>query len=260
MTARNVASPTTESLKDRFGLSSLIGKPLAIISDARFEGWGVQTAVERLLAISGEDAIDVDRKNRPIWNGRLGARFMIMTNKVPELGDSSGAISSRFLVLEMVRSWLGKEDRTLESRLMTELPGILLWAIDGLTDLASEDQFVIPESASEAHSAMEELSSPHAAFIADWCETGHACEIPCVELYEAWKRWCEKNGRQYPDNSARFGRDIRSAEPGISKHNRGPDGDRVRTYQGISLRQTPELEEAQAAADLGKNGLDPHVK
>lgn len=236
MTSRNVASPTTESLKDRFGLSSLIGKSLAIISDARFEGWGVQTAVERLLAISGEDAIDVDRKNKPIWNGRLGTRFMIMSNKVPELLDSSGAIASRFLVLQLTSSWLGREDRDLEGRLMAELPGILFWALDGLYDLGDLSQFTVPASAKEAHESMESLSSPHAAFVEEACFRDETAATGCSELYEAWRDWCELNGRRDAGNSARFGRDLRAAAPWVSRRSLGGDGRRVWKYQGIGLR------------------------
>jgi putative DNA primase/helicase len=244
MTARNVASPTTESLKDRFGLSSLIGKPLAIISDARFEGWGVQTAVERLLAISGQDAIDVDRKNKPIWNGQLGTRFMIMSNKVPALLDSSGAIASRFLVLQLTSSWFGREDRELEARLMAELPGILFWALDGMFELEGAAQFAAPESAAEAHESMEGLSSPHSTFVSEMCNCDETESVPCSELYQAWCRWCERNGRRDAGNSAVFGRDLRAAIPGISRRNPRIPGSRVWVYQGLCMKEDTDDEGA----------------
>jgi putative DNA primase/helicase len=47
-------------------------------------------AVERLLSISGEDTITIDRKYRDPWTGRLPARFMILTNELPRFSDSSG--------------------------------------------------------------------------------------------------------------------------------------------------------------------------
>lgn len=60
--AGNVVGPTTGSLASPFGLQPLIGKSLAIVSDARFSGEGVGTVVERLLCISGEDTLTIDRK------------------------------------------------------------------------------------------------------------------------------------------------------------------------------------------------------
>ena len=54
--AHNTAAPTLSGLTTNFGLSPLIGKPLAIISDARLSSRpDSMIAVERLLSISGED-------------------------------------------------------------------------------------------------------------------------------------------------------------------------------------------------------------
>src|SRR5262249_54382452 len=53
----NVAGPTLSSLSGNFGLMPLLGKPVAIISDARLSGrTDTAAVVEQLLAISGEDA------------------------------------------------------------------------------------------------------------------------------------------------------------------------------------------------------------
>ena len=62
--ARTITSaPTLASLGERFGLAPLIGKPLAIISDARLSGRAdQQIIVERLLSITGEDGQTIDRK------------------------------------------------------------------------------------------------------------------------------------------------------------------------------------------------------
>src|SRR5439155_9381078 len=46
----NYAGPTLASLGTNFGLSPLIGKPLAIVSDARLGGANVHQVVERLLS------------------------------------------------------------------------------------------------------------------------------------------------------------------------------------------------------------------
>ena len=54
--------------------------------------------VERLLSVSGEDSLTIDRKYREPWTGRLPTRFVVMTNELPRLSDSSGALASRFIV------------------------------------------------------------------------------------------------------------------------------------------------------------------
>jgi len=105
----NVAGPTLGSLGENFGLASLIGKPLAIISDARLGGRAdAHTIAERLLAISGEDALSVARKFRADWIGQLPTRFLILSNELPRLTDSSGALAGRFVILMLRKSFYGR--------------------------------------------------------------------------------------------------------------------------------------------------------
>ena len=80
----NVAGPTLASLGTNFGMSPLLAKSLAVVSDARL-GAGSDTVVERLLSISGEDAITVDRKYRSRGPATLGTRFVIISNELPQL-------------------------------------------------------------------------------------------------------------------------------------------------------------------------------
>lgn len=68
--AANVCGPTLSNLSQNFGIAPLINKRLAIISDARLGGKADQAViVERILAITGEDCLTVDRKNREAWTG-----------------------------------------------------------------------------------------------------------------------------------------------------------------------------------------------
>ena len=62
----NVAGPTLASLGTNFGLQDIIGKPVALVSDARIGGKSDASLIaERLLSISGEDLQNVDRKYLP---------------------------------------------------------------------------------------------------------------------------------------------------------------------------------------------------
>src|SRR5262249_30445448 len=115
----NVCAPTLASLERNFGLAPLIGKQLAIISDARLGSRADQQVIaERLLSISGEDSLTIDRKFLPSWTGQLATRFMILTNELPRIADASGALASRFVVLTLKRSFYGVEDLRLTDRLL----------------------------------------------------------------------------------------------------------------------------------------------
>jgi putative DNA primase/helicase len=130
--AENVADPTLAGLASPFGLAPLIDKPLAIVSDARLSHrLDTSIIVERLLTISGEGRLTIDRKFIESWTGKLPTRFLLISNELPQLNDVSGALASRLILLRLTRSWYGKEDLGLLDRLLPELPGILLWAIEG---------------------------------------------------------------------------------------------------------------------------------
>src|ERR1700730_13225183 len=103
---------------------------------------------------------DVDRKFLTTVSAKLYARFMLFTNELPKLHDSSGALPGRMILLRLTRSWYGKEDTALMDRLLAELPGILLWAIAGWQRLRDRGHFIQPDAGKELLGDLEDLSSP----------------------------------------------------------------------------------------------------
>jgi putative DNA primase/helicase len=231
--AANVAGPTLSSLAGEFGLAPLLGKPLAVVSDARMAGRGSQVVVERLLAISGEDSITVNRKYRDQWTGKLPSRFVVISNELPQLGDASAAIAGRFVTLMLTRSWYGHEDTALEGRIATELTGILSWALDGLKRLEENGRFTRPTSTDEAFIALQDLASPIGAFIRDRCELGDG-EVSVDELWTAWKLWAEDNGQRV-GTKQQLGTNLRAAHAPIKVVRIREGEGRERVYRGIRL-------------------------
>jgi putative DNA primase/helicase len=235
----NVAGPTLSSLTQNFGLAPLIGKPLAVISDARLGGRAdASMVVERLLAITGEDAISVDRKFRESWTGRLPTRFLVLTNELPRIADASGALASRFIVFVLTQSFYGREDAALTGKLLAELPGILLWAIDGRDQLVQRGHFVQPPSAAQAADELADLGSPIGAFLRDRCDVGPGYAVETDTLYSAWTTWCGEQRRDHPGTVQMFGRDLRAAVPGLdtTRPRNAETGERLRYFQGVGLR------------------------
>jgi putative DNA primase/helicase len=233
---KNVAGPTLNSLGGEFGLAPLIGKSLAIVSDARFADRNSSIVVERLLSISGEDALTVNRKYREQWTGKLASRLHVISNELPRLGDASGAIVGRMVVLLLANSWLGKEDYNIEPDVCAnEMPGVLNWALGGLRRLVqSGDRFTRAPSSDDAILQLNELASPVRAFVRERCTTGANERIAVELLYQTYKEWTADNG--HPAKSKQlFGRDLRAAFPGIRTERPGTGEDRVRTYVGIKL-------------------------
>ena len=235
--AANVSGPTLASLGQPFGLEPLIGKRAAIVSDARLGGGADQNAiVERLLSISGEDAIQVPRKFKSAWEGKLGVRFLVLSNELPRFTDASAAIASRFLILTLKQTFYGREDQGLTDRLIGELPGILNWAIAGWQRLAGRGHFMMmPTSSKASADALEELSSPIKAFINEMCAVGLTCRIARGDLFGAWAAWCIRNGHLAGSNQA-FGVRLHAAVPDLRDIRPRERGKQVRMYSGISIR------------------------
>ncbi len=245
--AANVASPTLSGLTTNFGLQVLLDKPLALISDARLSARVDQTVVvERLLAISGEDAITVDRKHKAPITVQLPSRFLILTNELPKLVDGSGAMASRFIMLDLPISWLGREDKGLLGRLLPELPGILNWALEGYARLQQRGRFVQPDSAAELIQEFVDMGAPVQQFVREQCVLEHGASVSIDRLFDAWRNWCGREGRDHPGTKASFGRDLRAAVPGLKTGRPwGTGGERPRSYLGIRLRDV--LLEARVA-------------
>jgi putative DNA primase/helicase len=235
----NCCAPTLSSLATTFGLWPLLGKTCAVVNDARLTGRPdhIATVVERLLSISGEDPQTVDRKFLSPVTVKLPTRFIIVSNELPRMGDSSGALTGRMILLRLTKSWYGKEDTRLTDRLLEERPGILLWAIAGWQRLRERGYFIQPESGKELLTELEELSSPVSAFVKDCCEIGPGRQVSVSTLFARWQEWCVQCGRKEPGTVQVFGRDLLAALPGVrTTQPRGEDRQKYRAYEGIRLR------------------------
>jgi len=223
---------TLAGLGTNFGLASLIGKQVAIISDARLGGRADQHAIaERLLSISGEDTITVDRKYREAWTARLQIRFLILSNELPRLADASGALGGRFIVLVLIHSFYGREDLGLTERLLTELPGIFNWTIAGWQRRSERGHFAQPNSALDAVRQLEDLGSPIGAFLHEECEVEPSCTVEANRLFRAWTDWCGRVGREHPGSTQTFGHDLRAALPGLKTIQPREGDGRLRYYR-----------------------------
>ena len=83
---------------------------------------------------------------------------------------------------------------------------------------------------------MEELSSPMGAFIAECCVIGETEEVTMKELFQCWRGWCLRIGRDHPGTQQTLARDLLAAIPTLKKIRTRDGTDRRRGYAGIGLR------------------------
>jgi putative DNA primase/helicase len=201
----------------------LLGKPLAVIGDARLDKRRDQSGVvEQLLSVSGEDERTVNIKYQQQITCRLPTRFLILSNELPKFTDASGVIAHRFLPMRLATSYLGREDKTIEPDIVVrELPGVLNWALEGLARLENQGCFTWPSSAEEEIQRIQDLASPAAAFVRECCTIEPDGSVDVENIWMAWKTWAEENG-QGRITKQQLGADLRSLDPRIKRH-RHPD-------------------------------------
>jgi putative DNA primase/helicase len=241
---------TLSSFAGEFGLAPLLSKSLAIISDVRFGGKNGNVVVERLLSISGEDTLTINRKYREQISTKMPTRMHLISNEMPRLTDASGAIIGRFIVLILTRSWLGKENHGLEELIGEQMPGILNWALEGLARLNKDDgRFTRVPSAEEAVVVMRDLAAPVAAFVRERCILDPQAETAVDELYAVYKTWCE-DAEHRRESKHVFGRDLRAACPSIRKGRPRKGRRRYQAYVGIRWRKDEDEDEDEAGGLL----------
>ena len=234
----HVNGSTLNDLCQQFGLQGLLGKKLMIIPDARLNG---QTnrgrMVERLLSISGEDSVNIDRKFKTPLTVKLPTRIILMSNELPNLSDISGALASRFVILTIKNSFYGREDTMLMDKLLAERSGILNWALEGRRRLYERGEFVVPASSNQAERELNRMMSPINAFIEDCCVIGDASTVGVRALFDKWKCWCEENEFHSSSTVQSFSRHLRIALPRIGESRpNGEDGQRYRLLTGITIK------------------------
>jgi len=249
----NFVGPTLAGMSTDFGLAPMIGKSLAVISDMRMPERNAQLVLERLLSISGEDTLSVNRKYRADWNGQLPVRLMFLSNNLPAFRDASGAFASRLLLIRMPQSFLGREDPGLEARLATELQGILLWALEGLARLRARGHFVQPATSVETLAAVSDAGSPLGVFLATRTVPDPGGAVSCKALFAAYQQWgTEENGQKWTATQTQLGREM--AELGYARTQRQVSGRREGVYPGLALAPLPG---AAAPVFTGSNPFAP---
>jgi putative DNA primase/helicase len=232
---QNCCAPTTMGLADRFGLETLIGKTVSITSDSRFSRHTAQPVIERILNVTGEDFVSIERKYQKTISMRLPTRMIFLSNELPYFPDSSNAITSRFILLKLTKSFYDKPNLNLENELSEELPEILNSAVFWFHELIKQGYFIQPKSAMEDIEIMEDMGSPIGRFVKERCKVEEGIWIANDDLWNEWKSWCDLEGMNY-GGRIWFFRNLKAALPTITlKYGTDNSGLRFKYYDGIGL-------------------------
>lgn len=238
---QNFAGASLEGLANDAVLAELIDKQVIFIGDAHSVSGNNRNAIlTNFKSITGCDPITINRKYKTAWNGKLPGRIMIAANNIPSFADDSGAMANRLLILPFNKSFLGKEDHTLEGRLMNELPGICNWALEGLRRLRRNNRFTEPEASKVERKEIEYQQAPLMAFFDECCELDINGRVTTEEIFNRYKAWkIMEGGGTMTQNT--FVRAMRSTFRGkIEKRAARIDGANRQCFTGVKLKSVTD--------------------
>lgn len=234
----NVVTPALSGMAERFALEPLIGKTLAICGDAHLCPKDNMAGVtERLLQIVGEDRVNADRKNKTALTAvRLPLRFLIHANEIPSFKDAANAITTRTLMLRLVKTFAGNEDTELKDKITAELPGILNWSIAGLLTLLRRRRFIQPRSGADLLDQMSKQASPISEFVEDCCVINKESFALTDDIHNTYIAWAEERHQTRVVTRETLIKQLRAAYSDLTAGRPKNGGSRGRGYWGIEIR------------------------
>lgn len=121
--AANTSAVTLHSLStDQFAAANLYGRMLNVAADLSNKH---VDDLSLFKMITGEDVVQGNRKYGKQFEFTNQALIAFSANELPTVSEASRAYAERMKPFEFPNTFAGREDKTLEAKLMAELPGIL---------------------------------------------------------------------------------------------------------------------------------------
>jgi len=216
--AENVSNIPWQSLGDRFNKAELFGKLANIFADLpskNIDDGGM------FKALTGEDYITAERKNKDPFSFRPYARLLFSCNDIPKnYSDRSDGFYRRLIIIRFDKSVpASQRDPNLRERIAVERDGILRWALEGLARLmANHYQFSETERTRGEVTRYKIESNSALQFVHGYCEFGEGFAVR-EDLYTRYKDFCASNGLRAMSQTS-FNKEI---EGNFSEVRRGQD-------------------------------------
>ena len=126
----NVSLHDLSRSDDKFATSSLFAKVLNTFADLSANDLQDLSVVK---VLTGGDEFEAQRKNGHRFTMRNQAMLVFSANSIPATSENSGAFLARVAHYEFPFSFVGREDKSIEDKILNEeLPGILRLMVEAL--------------------------------------------------------------------------------------------------------------------------------
>lgn len=202
----NVCCLPLSQFLEKFSRWQLTTHLLNVVGDLPTDaGDGSLRHVEGMLKdVCDGGSIPIEHKHQEVGMAPAIARCIFATNSLPTFADRSKAIWDRLRVFAFDQRFRStpKENKSLRHQVVgSELPGVLNWAIAGLTKLIKLQPERFPE-----HSRGEAFKQEHqdtcdveGSFIREYLERGTPSTgqpLTTMEVHETFADWCQRHGHR----------------------------------------------------------------
>ena len=226
---QNTCSISVEDMDDPRKRAPLLGKMVNLLteltSNAMIADGGFKTLV------STEEPILFDPKNLTPIMDTPTSKHVIISNILPTINDRSMGTYNRLLIIRFLNIIpIFMQDKNLEDKLQRELPGILLWALEGAQRLY-HNRGVFSAAGVEEVKRYRRQQDPMSGFLADVCVVaeGKKCHLP--DLRDAFSKWVGKT-----EDPRKFADKIRAQGFAVSDNPEWIGAFKKRVVYGIDIR------------------------
>jgi putative DNA primase/helicase len=178
--------------------------------------------------LSGGDRVRARKLHENSYEFSPTWKIWLASNFKPIIRGTDIAIWSRIRLVPFDVTFEGREDKTLKTALIQELPGILNWVLAGCMDW-QKDGLPLPASVAAATSEYRAESDVIGRFIDECCNIHERLSVKARAIYSAYKLWAQQTGELDVMTETAFGRRL------AQKFKKDRD-DSATTYEGIALK------------------------
>jgi putative DNA primase/helicase len=214
--SENVSNIPWQGLGDRFNKAELFGKLANIFADLPSKSIDDNGMFK---ALTGEDYITAERKNKDPFSFRPYARLLFSCNEIPRnYGDRSDGFYRRLIIIRFEHAVPeNKRDPNLREKLAGERDGILMWSLIGLKRLISNSYVFSETDATRAELQRYRVESNSVlSFVEEYCEVGDGKTALRDELFMRYREFCGNAGMK-PVSQTNFNKELETGCPGIKR-------------------------------------------
>jgi len=210
--AENTSNITLSGFNRPFELANVVDMRVNISNENMSSS---HINMDAIKAIAAGDRIQINAKFEKPFSHKATTKLLFAINKLPNTSDSTEGFVDRLVIIPFDKKYVdnpdpnnklqGKRDPGLTDKLLAELDGIFVFALEGLRRLISNNySFTESAKVTKLVNQFAATINPYLDFISTQLYAKEGEKIPRTEVYDTFKNWAKHQGfRDYANISAR---------------------------------------------------------